>query len=107
MEMEEKKTTSTTKTATTDKPKKATRATKAATTKEKYEGSNENSTNSTNSLKLLLNIQVVYINKSYPLPKTTEMYFEACNSHQGASVGTFINTLKSQKSFNAIRTITS
>lgn len=62
---------------------------------------------STNSLKLVLNIKVVYINKSYPLPMTTEMNSEAHNSHQGASIGTFINTSKSQKSSDAIRTITS
>ena len=44
--------------------------------------------------KLVLNVQVVYINKSYPLPMTTAVPFEADSSHQGASTGTFINTLR-------------
>lgn len=51
----------------------------------------------TNSLKLVLNVQVVYINKSYTLPISTEMNFEAHNHHQGASIGTFINTQKKSK----------
>lgn len=38
---------------------------------------------------------------------TAEMDFEACNSHQGAAIGTFTNTPKSKKSPDAIRTITS